>query len=53
MTIEIRELVIRATVVPSHARDALSPQLIEEIKKQIVQECTDRILDHLPSTLQR
>ena len=53
MTIEIRELVIRATVASGNAKGALSPQLIEDIKKQIVDECKERILENLPSALQR
>ncbi|MFZ6774429.1 DUF5908 family protein [Undibacterium sp. SXout7W] len=53
MTIEIRELVIRATVTPSQVKPALSPQIIEEIKQQIIRECNDRILENLQSSLQR
>lgn len=55
MTIEIRELVIRATVLPTAdgQHTGLAPQQLDQLKKQIIAECRERVLEQLSITERR
>jgi hypothetical protein len=53
VTIEIRELVIRASVNPNAGNDVLSSQTLDELRQQIVEECLDRVLEKLSLTESR
>jgi len=47
MTIEIRELIIRATVVASSGTATLPGAQLQKIKQDIVRECLERVLEQL------
>jgi len=56
MPIEIKELVIKAQVMqnlPSSDSEGLSPQKIQKLKKEIVQECMDKMKEWMERKIER
>jgi hypothetical protein len=51
--IEIRELVIKATVVPTAAPTQLPAAALEQLKKRLIDECVDSVLERLNTADQR
>jgi precorrin-6B methylase 1 len=52
MTIEIRELVIKATVVPD-TQQAPGPALTEQLKKALLEDCVAAVLERLAADNER
>jgi hypothetical protein len=56
MTVEIRELVIRASVVPADApalSEAALAALVARLKPELLRECAARVLEELDRAQQR
>lgn len=47
MPIEIRELVIKANVAPAPADARLAPEVLAQLRQELVRECTERVLEQL------
>ena len=49
MPLEIRELVVRTNIVTNHSEDQnlLSDENLQQMKKEIVQECVQRVKDQI------
>jgi hypothetical protein len=50
MPIEIRELVIKATVTPTEDTGKLTTPALAQLRKELVAECLDRVLEQLALT---
>jgi len=53
MAIEIRELVIKATVAPKPSDQTPQPTLDREEKDALVQECVDQVMEILKEKSER
>ena len=53
MPLEIKELVIRVNVEENAASNNATSQDIAELKKTIIKECMDKLLQNLEYVLQR
>lgn len=54
MPIEIRELVIKVNIVKDHkASDVIDTHNLSDLKKQIIKECTERVIAKLEKKLER
>jgi len=53
MPLEIKELVIRVNVEENAAGNSVNVQDLAELKKSIIKECMDRLLQNLDYVLQR
>jgi len=53
MPIEIRELVIKTTFEDQNKDNAPSNRQLDDMKKQIISECVDEILEILKDKLER
>ncbi len=53
MPLEIKELVIRVNVEENAAGATVAAQDIAELKKSIVKECMEKLLQNLENVLQR
>lgn len=53
MIIEIRELIIKATVIPAPAPPQLPAAALEQLKKKLIEECVVSVLERLSTADQR
>jgi len=53
MPLEIKELVIRVNVEENAAGNGVASQDIAELKKSIIKECMDKLLQNFEYVLQR
>ena len=54
MPIEIRELVIKVNIVEDHkATDAIDTHNLSDLKRQIIKECTERVIAKLEKKSER
>lgn len=53
MPIEIRELVIKATVAPAATAAALPAAALAQLRQELLAACVERVLDHLSRGGQR
>jgi len=54
MPIEIRELVIKVNIVEDNkAGDAVDSHNLSDLKRQIIQECTERVMAKLEKKSER
>jgi len=54
MPIEIRELVIKVNIVDDHkAADAIENHNLSDLKRQIIKECTERVIARLEKKSER
>jgi hypothetical protein len=47
MPIEIRELVIKASVTPAQGDARLPAAVLAQLRQELVRECTERVLEQL------
>ena len=54
MPIEIRELVIKVNIVEDHkAADVADTQNLSDLKRQIIKECTEKVIARLEKKSER
>lgn len=53
MPIEIRELVIRVVIEKEASSDNLNSQVLQQLKNEIVQECTTKIIQKINKNKER
>lgn len=53
MPIEIRELVIRVAIEKYQVSDALEPLALQQLKSEIVKECTTKIIQKINKNKER
>ncbi|SHM03950.1 DUF5908 family protein [Flavobacterium chilense] len=54
MPIEIRELVIKVNIVEDHkATDTVDSHNLSDLKRQIIKECTERVMAKLEKKSER
>lgn len=53
MPIEIRELVIRMTIEKDAAPQTINPAALKQLKAEIVQECTSKIIQKMNKNKER
>lgn len=54
MPVEIRELVIKVNIVEDHKTpDAIDAHHLSDLKRQIIKECTERVMAKLEKNLER
>lgn len=53
MPIEIRELVIKVNIVEDQKADAVDTQNLSDLKRQIIKECTEKVIAKLEKKSER
>lgn len=53
MPIEIRELVIRAAVTPQGMDNVQLENMVEKLKKEIIEQCTESMREQLSRAAER